>query len=285
MSDAPTLLAGVPVTTPDASDMRLAMLIWSDAGVGKTTLAATAPGNKLFVMFDPDGALSLSDRADVRVLDLSDRNHVMVMGEFRKDDPFQLTRYLTANPDIETVVIDSVTTLAYAALREAVGHAQNKNSTMESPGINGYAWRNATVLRACTSVMTVTKRLGRNVIFLTHEAAPDRDTEGRIVSITMALSEGTANQVGLRLNEVWWMQDTNGVREISVRPCKQRKPMKSRLFLTEGNKTTFTWHYNPETLIGEGIADWFHMWQANAGKKIPLPAAPVVTKSKGGMKK
>jgi hypothetical protein len=169
------------------------------------------------------------------------------------------------------------------ALQEAVTAAPNKKSTMEAPGINGYAWRNATILRICTTMMQITKRLNRNILFLTHENAPERDLEGRVTSITMALSEGTANQVGLRLNEVWWMKDNNGSREISIRPCQLRKPMKSRLFI--GDKTTFTWHYNPETLIGEGIADWFHAWQHNGGKKIPLPTVAIHARSKGGVKK
>ena len=282
MSDTTISLSGVPVTSPDASDMRLAMLIWGDAGCGKTTLASTAPGNKLFIMFDPDGALSLSDRADVQVLDLSDRNYRTVIGEFRKEDPFTLARFLNDNPQLNTVVVDSVTTLAYMALQEAVSAEPNRKSTMEQPGMNGYTWRNASVLRVCNTLMLITKRLNRNIVFLTHEGSADRDSEGRILSITMALSEGTANQVGLRLNEVWWMKDNNGIREISIRPCQLRKPMKSRLFL--GDKTTFTWHFNPETLVGEGIADWFHAWQEH-GKKIPLPTHGKSLTTKGGAKK
>jgi hypothetical protein len=133
-------------------------------------------------------------------------------------------------------------------------------------------------------MMQITKRLDRNVIFITHEGSPERDSEGRIVSITMALSEGTANQVGLRLNEVWWMRDLDGKRSIAIRPCRQRRPMKSRLF--DGATPEFEWHYNPDTLVGEGITDWFEAWQANKGKRIPLPAqAKTTTSSVGGMKK
>jgi len=274
-------LGGVPITVPSAQDMRLAMLLWGDAGCGKTTLAATAPGRKLFIMFDPDGALSLSVRDDISVLDLSDRNYLTVMGEFRKDDPFTLGRFLAAQPDIDTVVVDSMTTLAYMALLEAV--SRGKSSTIEQPGMNGYTWRNAVVLRAATSIMQITKRLDRNVIFITHEGSADRDTEGRVISVTMALSEGVANQVGLRLNEVWWMRDTDGKRFIAVRPCRQHKPMKSRLF--DAPQMEFEWHYSPDTQVGEGIADWFEAWQANKGKRIPLPVQAKSTLSKGGHKK
>jgi hypothetical protein len=282
MSDTQPIvsLGGIPITSPDATDMRLAMLIWGDLGCGKTTLASTAPGNKLYIMFDPDGSLSLANRADVSVMDLGGANYRTVMAMFRSDDPYTLTRFLTSRPDIQTVVVDSVTTLAYMALQEAVSAPQNKNSTMESPGINGFSWRNATVLRVCTVLTTITKQLKRNIIFLAHEQAPDRDAQGHVLSITMMLSENTAKQVGLRLNEVWWMNDSNGVREISVRPCQMRKPMKTRLFVSD--KTTFTWHFDPATMTGEGIADWFAAWQSNNGNKIALPSVKTTTQTKGG---
>ncbi len=277
---APSLptLGGVPITVPSAQDMRLAMLIWGDAGCGKTTLAATAPGTKLFLMFDPDGALSLAGRDDVQVLDLSDRNYVTVMAEFRKDDPFTLGRHLSANPVVDTVVVDSMTTLAYMALLEAV--SRNKSSSIEQPGMHGYTWRNATVLRAATSIMQITKRLDRNVVFITHEASAERDAEGRPTSVTMALSEGVANQVGLRLNEVWWMRDHESKRSIAVRPCRMRRPMKSRLF--DAKVPEFDWHYDPDTHVGEGIADWFEAWQRNGGKRLPLPVSKLATIGKTG---
>lgn len=275
------VLGGIPIIEPSALAMRLAMLIWGDAGCGKTTLAATAPGTKLFIMFDPDGVLSLSDRADVVVMDMSASNPRTIMAAFRTEDPFTLSRYLSEHPEIETVVVDSVTTLAYMALQEAV--ASNTRSTMEQPGMHGYTWRNASVLRVCSILTKITKKLDRNIIFITHENAPERDAEGRVVSITMALSENTANQVGIFLNEVWWMRDLDGKRSIAVRPCRQRKPMKTRLFT--GDAKEFDWHYNPNTLVGEGIADWFHSWQANGGKQIPLPAVAKATTSRGGVKK
>ena len=38
---------------------RMSMILWGDAGCGKTTLAATAPGRKLFIALDPDGDMSI----------------------------------------------------------------------------------------------------------------------------------------------------------------------------------------------------------------------------------
>jgi hypothetical protein len=99
----------------------------------------------------------------------------------------------------------------------------------------------------------------------------------------MSLSAGVANQVGLRFNEVWHLSDTGTERRIAIRPCRLRKPMKTRLFVND--KPEFVWHYNPETLVGEGIADWYHAWQEGKGKKLPLPARAAQTTSRGGATK
>lgn len=277
----PLMLGGIPVTRPTTDGMRLAMMIWGPLGCGKTTLAATAPGDKLYFMFDDGGAQSLSGREDIRLMDMSSSNPEVIMAEFRKSDPFTIGAFLKANENFQTLVVDSVTTLAHMALLEAV--AKNRSSTVEQPGMHGYTWRNASILRMCTSLMQATKRLGRNIVFVTHEDRPDRDSEGRIISIPLALSEGTANHIGLRIGEVWWMSDRDNKRRIAIRPTQQRKTVKTRIFNASGD-AEFEWHYDPATQVGEGIADWWERWQANGGKNIPLPSH-VSTTSRGGVKK
>jgi len=217
---------------------------------------------------DPDGDVSLTTRSDCTILDLSDQKYLQIIEKFRSDDPYGIERYLVTNPHVETVVWDSITAYAYCALQEAV--SKNRSSSMEQPGMHGYTWRNASVLRAAVSLMTITKRQKRNIIFVTHEAAAERDPSGNVVSITMSLSEGTANQVGLRLNEVWWMSDDGKQRKIAVRPCRLRSPMKTRMW--DATRAEFTWRYDPMTQEGDGIADWFQRWQASGGKKLPMPA-------------
>jgi hypothetical protein len=260
-------LSGIPLRRPDADNARLAMLLWGDAGCGKTTLAATAPGNKLFILMDPDGDLALVTRSDCEVHDLSSAPFMQVIEKFRSADPYGLEAMLRDRPDIHTVVWDSITAYAYMALQEAVN--KNKSSSMEQPGMHGYTWRNASVLRAAVALMTLTKRLNRNVIFITHEAAPDRDATGNVTHVTMALSEGTANLVGLRLNEVWWMNDTGTERKIAVRPCHRHKPMKTRMW--DATTPDFTWRYDARTNTGDGIDQWFGAWRKGGGKKLPLP--------------
>jgi len=78
------------------------------------------------------------------------------------------------------------------------------------------------------------------------------------------------NQVGLSINEIWWMNDTGKERRIAVRPVRQRKPMKTRMFALD-NLGEFLWKYNPDTWTGDGIETWFQQWKAGNGKKIPLP--------------
>jgi hypothetical protein len=279
-------LQGVPVEAPHAADMRFVSLIWGSAGSGKTTLASTAPGNKLWLGFDNDGEVSLVDREDVRdVLKLYKLNPLTVVQEFKKADPYNLTRFLTDRPDIKTVVFDSMTTYAYMALQEAVRMAGGNKISMEQPGMQGYSYRNSLVLRAATNLLAITARLGRNVIFVTHEGSPMLNDDGNVESITMVLSENLANQIGLRINEVWHLADADGrSRWISVRPHTRTKPMKTRMFDTS-SATRFVWHFNADTMLGEGIADWWHAWQENGGKKLALPSVARATTTKGGVKK
>jgi hypothetical protein len=285
MNDGVQLL-GVPVESPHATDMRFAALIWGPTGSGKTTLASTAPGHKLVLSFDPDGELSLADRADIQVMRFAKLNPITVVGEFRKPDPYGLTGYLRGNDSIETVVFDSMTTYAYMALQVAVSKlAGGKNAiSMEQPSMAGYTYRNATVLAAATSLLGITAKLNRNIIFITHEGSAELDEKGSVVSITMILATNLANQIGLRLNEVWHLRDNDGKeRTISVRPHSRMTPMKTRLFTAD--RPQFTWHFDANTMVGEGIADWWHAWKNNGGKKIPLPSTSTTSKTKGGMKK
>jgi hypothetical protein len=281
MSDA-IVAGGLTIQAPSVNEAPLNILLWGDSGSGKTTLAATAPGKKLYVLFDAGGALSLTDRDDIAVLDLTTEPAIRVMAMFRGADPYDLGKILQAHPEFETIVLDSCTALAYLALQEAVTRAGGKIS-LEQPGMNGYTWRNATILRIISALMQLCARYKRHFIAITHEDAPTRTAEGDVSSITMALSDSVANQVGLRLNEVWHVSDNGKERVIAVRPCRMRRPMKTRLF--DATAPEFVWHYDPNTQSGEGIADWYHAWQERAGKKQPLPVRATSTTRKGVNKK
>lgn len=259
------------ITGVNDVDLRIACLLWGDAGCGKTTLASTAPGRKLWVQFDPDGVLSLAGRDDVIVLDLSGEKHTVV-DVLKRDDPIGLEKLLKEHPEIETVVVDSLTALAVLATENAV--ATVNSATNENPGLKGYGHRNAVTLRVITSFMRLTKRLNKHIIFIAHEDTPEKDDKGVVQFVTLALGGKQTNQIALSLSEVWWMWrlDNNGkdTFRVAVRPCRTRKPMKSRMF--DASKTPeFDWKYNVEEWKGDGIATWFEAWKKAGGRKISLP--------------
>ncbi|CAM6001459.1 unnamed protein product [Sphagnum balticum] len=250
----------------------MSVVIWGKAGSGKTTLASTAPGKKLWLNFDPDGTLSLLNRDDIIVLDLS-YEHFSVTEKFRSDDPFGLVKALTDNPSIGTVVVDSITSYMMLATEQAVKiQSTDRNKvSIEQPGQGGYSVRNNISLRLFVCIMRLTKKLNRHFIALTHEGSPINDDKGNLESIPPALSGNLMNQIGLQTNEIWHLELTEkGQRRILVRPGRWCKPMKSRMF-SEKSGAEFVWNYDAETLQGEGIEQWYEKWLANGGKKIMLP--------------
>ena len=255
------------ITGVDDVDLRIALLLWGDAGCGKTTLASTAPGKKLWIQFDPDGVLSLAGRDDILVLDLSGEKHTIVE-TLKKDDPFGLEKLLKENPDIKTVVVDSLTALAVLATENAVANVTS--ATNVNPGLKGYGHRNAVTLRIVTSLMRLTKRTNTHIIFISHEDTATVDDKGIVQFVSLALGGKQVNQIALSLSEVWWMQDTGKERRIAVRPSRTRKPMKSRMF-DASLSPEFIWKYDANKWSGNGIEDWFKAWQEAGGRKQQLP--------------
>jgi hypothetical protein len=265
-------MAPLPAPTfqrPTVEDARMYVLLWGASGCGKTTLAATAPGVKAYVQFDNQGITSIANRTDFQLLDLTGVSFTSAMMEFNKADPYGMKTFINAHPDIETIVIDSLTTLAFLALQAAVTKAGGK-SNIDVPGQQGYSVRNNMMRRVVQVIMQVCSETKKNLIVITHEGTEHQDDNGNTIEITMALSRSLANDVSLRFNEVWFMRDTGKERHVYLRPHGVFRPMKSRMFETSQD-ARFTWHFNADTLTGEGIADWFMQWQQNGGKKIPLP--------------
>lgn len=251
----------------DLAASRISMLLWGAAGCGKTTLAATAPGAKLWILFDPDGANSLIGRDDCYILDLSgDKHHITE--RFKDDSPLGIEAMLAKHPEIETVVFDSLTTFALLATENAISRV--RSATVENPGVQGYGHRSALVLRAAVSVLRLTKRLNKHIIFIAHEDTPTKNQDGLVLYISVSLSEKMTNGIGIQLSEIWWMADSGKQRTIAVRPVRSHKPMKSRMFSVSG-EGEFPWRYDAAKWEGSGIADWFKLWKDGGGAKLPLP--------------
>ena len=86
------------------------------------------------------------------------------------------------------------------------------------------------------------------MIFITHEDDSGvRDKEGNLLHITMLLGGKLSGQVGLQISEVWFMSDDGKQRKIAVRPCRTRKPMKTRMFDTT-RKLSSILKYDPDKM-------------------------------------
>jgi hypothetical protein len=277
-------LGSYEVKTASEQVSRLAMLIWGVAGCGKTTLAATAPGKKLWLSFDDGGTDSIAGlhsqapetsalRDEIFVVNLAHEKNNIV-DKFKRDDGLGLGKLLEEHPDIETVVVDSTTRVSQMALEHMIAQGIHKSARLELPGMGSYGGRNALLLRMFVDIMNVTGRYNRNVIFISHEAEPKTNDDGHVMAITMALGGQLPSLTTQKLGEVWYMQDVKGERKIHLRPFRVYKPMKSRMFDLAPNKPSdFVWKYdinNPDPEYE--IATWFRRWRENDGKKIGLPS-------------
>lgn len=270
-------LGGVPIQPLATRVERLSMLLWGKAGCGKTVLASTAPGRKLWLNFDPDGVASLKRTDSIEVVDMANMGHDKIPA-FKSGDTIeaQLRTILTQGGTFDTIVIDSVTSLAQLALTHAVvsGKANGGQfkASMETPGMAGYGIRNRLVLDAINMFLRVTGALGKNIVFICHEDTPKTNAQGEIVSITVLLGGSLPEEVPLKISEVWHLADNDGRRVIGIRPYAQRAPMRTRMFRHEGKVTNFPFVYDQQTGKGDGIDTWFKMWEATGFDKIAVPA-------------
>lgn len=259
----PTALADTSAPTP-----RLTMLLWGEAGCGKTTLASTAPGKKLWLLLDPDGDISIRDVPDIIKIDLT-REDEKIVNEFKKADPFGLSKIME-DYDVDTVVLDSLTRASELALRYIV--PLTYKATMENPTPAGYGARNLIIVNLMHYLLRVTARANKNMIFITHEGAPQTTESGQTLSVSMMLGGQLPNLVSKDISEVWNMQDEGkGKRRVGIRPERKRAPMKSRIFDLNGDKTGFDWQYNTVTKKGLTLSQLWQQWKDGSYAKLSIP--------------
>lgn len=250
---------------PTDMPSRLSMILWGDAGSGKTTLACTAPGRKLFLMLDPDGDMSIRNMPDWHRINLSKESSVDIVKEGTKPDPYTLYSLLA---DFDTLIVDSLTKFSEHALQYAVRVAPR--STIENPGLQGYGLRNICVSSLISNVLRITSALNKHVIFITHEKDADRNNDGAIISVGMLLGGQLPNITSKDISEVWNIRDVNGVRHIAIRPERFRAPMKSRMF-DMTSATSFPLRYDANTNLGPNISTWWSAYIAGNFAKLPVP--------------
>jgi hypothetical protein len=273
-------IEGLKVPTLAETDQRFSLLLWGPAGCGKTTLAASAPGRKLLINFDPDGPVSLGPRDDVVLIDLSGKGKTVVEAFKVDDDPllpigdkkYRLSKII-ADLEIETVITDSVSAFSQRATEQAVTVV--KGATVENPSPGGYGARNIYTLRMMGGILRTTRLSNTNCIFITHEDDSGvRDKEGNLLHITMLIGGKLGAQVALQISEVWNMSDDGKVRKILLRPSRMRKPMKTRMFRVDG-PIEFELKYNQDGSDApygkHSLAEFIKEWENNGRNKIQVP--------------
>jgi hypothetical protein len=257
----------IRIEKPTDTLSRLSMILWGDSGCGKTTLAATAPGKKLYIMFDPDGDMSIRNLPDWQRIYLANETSTDITKEAIKPDPFGL--YAKLN-DFDTIIVDSLTKFSEHALKYSVTVNMMKKATLENPGLAGYGTRNIYVGAFVSNMIRITGMLNKHIIFITHERAPELNNDGAITGVNMMLGGQLPNVTSKDISEVWNMRDHAGKRYIAIRPERFRSPMKSRMF-DMTNATSFEWKYNANTDDGMTISDWWVNYVSSDYKKLPIP--------------
>lgn len=266
-------LGSVAIEAHDVRRETLVMLLWGKPAGGKTVLASTAPGRKLWLLFDPAGTASIKRSTSISVADFSafkaaQLDSLKQGGIVERDLYTQLK-----DSDIETVVVDSLTSFGQLALQYAVVSGKaNKGlfkATLEAPGMTGYGVRTAMMLDFAQMVLRVCVDLRKHVIFICHEQER-ADDEGKVSEITIALSGQTASVLPAKISEIWRVEDTGTQRIVYVRNHGLWRPCRTRMF-SPGLVTKFPWSYDQEKGTGGTIASWYEAWSQAGFDKIALP--------------
>jgi hypothetical protein len=263
---------------------RLTMILWGLPGTGKTTWAATAPGDKLWVSYGDSEHISVMNRKDIDVLDLSAYSVDDVFNHGLSTNPYDLDHYLAEHRNIRTVVCDSLTAVQYLGLKKAVddkmGKGQNFTPTMQDPGRAAYGGRNQNLLGIMKALLTITAKHRRHLIFTAHESDPItimNSGKEEVDRISITLGGQLVGQVSAAISEIWNLrQDTIGKNDriITTRVYGKRRPMKTRMFSQKG-PAEFVIVYDPDkpdTAPGQiTIASFWEQWQKGGMQKIFVP--------------
>lgn len=259
------MLDKMEIKDANTAPSRLSLMLWGNSGTGKTSLACTAPGKKLIILFDPDGNDSVRAVPDVSIADLSTEAPSLCASGLT-NDPFNISKVIAP---YDTIIIDSITKYSEKALTYAVG--VTLKASLQNPTLQGYGLRNTIVLHTVSNILAITKRMGKHVIFITHEGAADKNEEGHVVSVPMLLGGQLPNLTGKEFSEIWLLEDLHGKRNIYIRPAKLRSPMKTRMFDTSTTSQSFTWKFDTSTWKGDTIEAWYNTWKNNGYTKLKLP--------------
>jgi len=268
-SEEAITIKGVQIGRASAGSGRFTALIWGPSGGGKTTLACTAPGRKLIINFDPDGPDSVAYRNDVDVLDYSTRPYGITETFKSETEPLGLTK--DALNRYDTIIVDSITNASDKALDAGVASSMVKGSHTERPAPGSYQFRNRLTLKLIKNVLRITGQYAKHCIFIAHEDSPTKTDEGTVLFVSIALGGSLPDSVPIDFSEVWCVYEVAGKgKHIGIRPCRSRKPMKTRIFATN-REPEFPLTYDPSTQKGDTISRWWELWNVTNKNKIPIP--------------
>jgi hypothetical protein len=266
LEEFPLRIGTVPVESLGNVTRRISQIIWGPSGVGKTTLACTAPGKKLHICFDPDGYTSIPDNLPDYLLVNAHEQADSFISSLRNP---RMAQDFCEQQKVKTIILDSTSTMNERAL--AVGAADVK-ATIDAPTLAGYGRRNTIVLDVVSKFLTFTSKLDMNLIVIAHEDSPTKNELDGSLFVTLLLGGQLPQLLPIKFSEVWYMDDNGRPNErvLTIRSSRTRKPMKSRMFVMN-DKAEFTWRFDPVKWQGDGIATWHDQWVMNGHNKIPLP--------------
>lgn len=270
----------VKTAAETVDDLNLRLLLWGDAGCGKTTLAATAPGRKLWLNIgNQETASIIGDAPDTQIVDLETLDSAQIVKGMQNKSLFGLQEALDSGElEFDTLVVDHATDLVDHCLRYGVTQVTTRGGiapTYEEPQLAGYGRRNSEAIKCIRNLLRFATKNKKNLIVICHEGSPDTDKDGIVLSISISLGGQVNSKMPANFSEVWAMFDLGNKRMIAVRPTRKRKPMKSRMF--KGKVPEFEWKFNADipwdhkSNDGHRLSDWMSAWIADGGKRQELP--------------
>lgn len=272
----PTYLGSIPIIDTASKVELLTMCIWGKPSVGKTVLASSAPGRKLWLQFDPNGSASLRRTTDISVADFAAvppaRLEMFKQGGIVEKD--LLTMLKGWGPG-NTVVVDSLTSLGQMALYYGIAsgkaHRGKFKASIEEPGQTGYGVRSAMLLDFIAMVMRVCADTRSHCIFIAHDMER-LDDDGKLEEITINLGGQGRSILPAKISELWYMQDDGKRRNIFIRNFNVMRPMRTRMFAVPDGRNSFLSTFDQDKDTGLTIAQLYETWAAAGFNRIPMPA-------------